>query len=210
MVSRAALLDIAIREFGEKGLEGASTRAIAFAAGAHMSAITYHYGSKRGLYLAAAERIAEEMLETLASADATGDVGDARGTIQAILGRFADKMLGDHSEAWSLFIMREQLRPSEAFACFYDKAINPAISRLATLIELATSARPDVARLTAALLFGQVTALRSTRALLLRVIGCADMDEDSATSVKARIADNTNAILDRLATEIAVLPAAGI
>lgn len=49
------LLEIAIREFAAKGLDGASTRGIAAAAGTAMSSITYHYGGKEGLYLAAAD-----------------------------------------------------------------------------------------------------------------------------------------------------------
>src|SRR4030081_955691 len=59
------LLAAAIDHFGQKGLEGASTRAIAAAAGTTMSSITYHYGGKEGLYLAAARRIADQMGERL-------------------------------------------------------------------------------------------------------------------------------------------------
>ena len=55
------LLEVAVREFGQKGLEGASTRGIAAAAGTAMSSITYHYGGKEGLYLAAADYIAQQM-----------------------------------------------------------------------------------------------------------------------------------------------------
>src|SRR3546814_17899513 len=47
------LLETAVREFGRKGLAGASTRGIATAAGTALSSITYHYGGKEGLYLAA-------------------------------------------------------------------------------------------------------------------------------------------------------------
>ena len=53
-----AILIFAVREFGSKGLDGASTRGIAEAAGTAMSSITYHFGGKEGLYLAAAEHIA--------------------------------------------------------------------------------------------------------------------------------------------------------
>ncbi|QBM75157.1 DUF1956 domain-containing protein [Sphingomonas sp. AAP5] len=203
-MSRAALLDIAIREFGEKGLDGASTRSIAKAAGTAMSAITYHFGGKRGLYLAAAEHIARSMREVLAVGDLSDGQDNARWKIHAILNRLADKMLSDQSEGWSLFIIREQLRPSEAFTCFYNEAIGQSISRLAALVELSTGAAPDVARLTAALLFGHVTALRSTRATLLRVLERPTMDEESMTSIKRRVADNTNAILDQLAIRMSV------
>src|SRR6059058_78214 len=55
------LLETAIDRFGRKGIEGASTRAIAAAAGTTMSSITYHYGGKEGLYLAAVRHIANQI-----------------------------------------------------------------------------------------------------------------------------------------------------
>src|SRR3546814_4551512 len=55
------LLETAVREFGRKGLDGASTRGLAKAAGTAMSSITYHYGRKEGLYLAAADYIVSQM-----------------------------------------------------------------------------------------------------------------------------------------------------
>lgn len=85
------LLDIAIAEFGARGLEGASTREIARAAGTAMSSITYHYGGKDGLYLAAASYIAEQIGDHMAPvirdegipADTSPD--DARGIVHEIL-----------------------------------------------------------------------------------------------------------------------------
>jgi len=59
------LLETAIREFGAKGRDGASTRDIATAAGTAMSSITYHFGGKDGLYLAAADHLAEGMRELI-------------------------------------------------------------------------------------------------------------------------------------------------
>src|SRR6185369_2652203 len=64
----ARLLDIAIDHFGRLGLEGASTRAIAADAGTPMSSITYHFGGKEGLYLAAADHISATVTERLAPA----------------------------------------------------------------------------------------------------------------------------------------------
>src|SRR5260370_3068388 len=90
------LLDAAIDHFGRKGIEGASTRAIATAAGTTMSSITYHYGGKEGLYLAAARHIADRMGERMAPALAApetrspeGEGPDAAMTeVLAIIDRF--------------------------------------------------------------------------------------------------------------------------
>ena len=50
---RQKLVLAALKLFAEKGFEGASTRDIADAAGANISAIRYYFGDKAGLYRAA-------------------------------------------------------------------------------------------------------------------------------------------------------------
>lgn len=50
---RQKLVLAALKLFAEKGFEGASTREIADAAGANISAIRYYFGDKAGLYRAA-------------------------------------------------------------------------------------------------------------------------------------------------------------
>ncbi len=50
---RRKLVAAALRLFAAKGFEGASTREIAQAAGANLSAIRYYFGDKAGLYRAA-------------------------------------------------------------------------------------------------------------------------------------------------------------
>ncbi|MBL8381607.1 MAG: CerR family C-terminal domain-containing protein [Burkholderiales bacterium] len=51
--AREKLVLAALRLFADKGFEGASTREIADAAGANISAIRYYFGDKAGLYRAA-------------------------------------------------------------------------------------------------------------------------------------------------------------
>src|SRR3954454_7719401 len=54
--SRAALLDAAETEFGEKGLAGARVEAIAARAGLNKQLISYYFGGKQGLYDAILQR----------------------------------------------------------------------------------------------------------------------------------------------------------
>src|SRR5215218_8822062 len=85
MVSKA-LLDIAIDQFGRLGFEGASTRHIAAASGTAMSSITYHFGGKEGLYLAAADQIAGRVAEIQRPVlDAARNAGNAsrKGAVEA-------------------------------------------------------------------------------------------------------------------------------
>ncbi len=54
---RASLLDAALVEFGARGFEGASTRAIARRVDAHQPQINYHFESKAALWTAAVDHL---------------------------------------------------------------------------------------------------------------------------------------------------------
>jgi len=204
-VIQSRLLDIAIREFGIKGLEGASTRGIAQAAGTAMSSITYHYGGKEGLYLAAADRIAEHMAETMAEPLAdeqsieTDDADGARAGIHNILRRLADKMASDANTEWTLFILREQMRPTAAFDRIYGGVMGQMVDTLASLICVATGVREiRTARIATITLAGQVLGLRAMRATCLRLLDRETLTADDIADIKARIDANIDAILDSM------------
>ena len=202
------LLDIAIGEFGAKGLEGASTRGIAAAAGTAMSAITYHFGGKEGLYLAAADHIAQRMADDVGagieadSAGAHGDPAAATQAIHRILARLADRMVAAKGSDWSLFILREQMNPGVAFDRIYEGAMG---AMLDTLTELVCVSSGNLARRTARIvtitLMGQVMALRGSRATCLRLLDHDTIDADDLAEIKARIVANTDAILAGLRAE---------
>jgi len=69
------LLEAARRVFASKGFAGASIREITSAAGANLGAVTYHFGSKQGLYDAVLERAFRPLLDRLA--EAQGEPGDS-------------------------------------------------------------------------------------------------------------------------------------
>ena len=54
---REALLESALIEFGAKGFDGASTRAIAARVQAHQPQINYHFESKTALWTAAVDHL---------------------------------------------------------------------------------------------------------------------------------------------------------
>lgn len=201
------LLDIATREFGAKGLEGASTRKIAAAAGTAMSSITYHYGGKDGLYLAVAAYVAERMREQMAPAleldqPLEDTPGGARAAIQRIIARIIDEMAGEEVATWSLFIMREQMAPTEGFERIYEGLIGQLLERLVALVCVASGQRDAaIARVVTITLMGQATAIRASRASCLKLLERDAIDAEAVESIKARIAVNTDAILDRLIAE---------
>ncbi len=206
-MAQARLLDIAVREFGAKGLDGASTRGIAAAAGTAMSSITYHYGGKDGLYLAAADHIAQLMADAMAPALAAeegvseDDRAGARAAVHRLMQHFIDKMSDADTEDWSLFILREQLAPSEAFERVWAGMMGQVLRRLADLICIATGAHGSAARVATVTLLGQALVVRSSRASVLRLCDIPALDSATLNHLKARIDANIDAILDRMIAE---------
>lgn len=207
------LLEIAIAEFGAKGLEGASTRGIAKAAGTAMSSITYHYGGKEGLYLAAADYIAGQICEHMAPAlEAAGVCPEmtpaaARDAIQRILARFIETMGLRKTSAFSLFIVREQMEPTEAFDRIYGGLMGKLLETMVELVCLATGRRDAfVAEVAVLTLMGQVIMLRASRATALKLLQRKELDSAALSALSDRISANTNAILDRMIAERQELP----
>lgn len=201
------LLDVAIREFGAKGLDGASTRGIAAAAGTAMSSITYHYGGKEGLYLAAADHIASKMMneparELLERATAAQTPQEARDGIHAILGQFIERLLEPDDNEWSLFISREQTSPTAAFDRIYEGAMGRVIEPMVDLVCRATGlCDPLQSRLVVISMVGQVLILKSGQATCRRLLRQTAPLSGLVDAYKARVAANCDAILDRLIAE---------
>lgn len=69
--TRARLLEEAMRLFAERGYEGVGTRALAEAACSNVALITFHFGSKRGLYEAAIEHVEQRLSTVVVPAEET-------------------------------------------------------------------------------------------------------------------------------------------
>jgi AcrR family transcriptional regulator len=203
------LLDTAIDQFGRKGIDGASTRAIATAAGTTMSSITYHYGGKHGLYLAAARHIADQMGQRMAPALAAskaasktrsskGDGPEAALTeLLAIIDRFVEVMVHPESAAWARFIVREQMEPTEAFDVLYGGLMGRLVEHLSALIVRIGRGECDAAeaRLKTVAIVGQALVFRVARATVLRATGWSDIDVAGAAAIRSIIRAHTRAIV---------------
>jgi AcrR family transcriptional regulator len=197
------LLDTAIEQFGRKGLEGASTRAIAAAAKTAMSSITYHYGGKEGLHIAAARHIATQMGARMTAAMGTQahpaqlSPEAAVGQVLAMADAFLHLMLSPESTAWARFIVREQLEPSKAFTVLWDELISKLSGRLVALVERVGAGRwgAEEARVRALTLIGQLLVFRIARATVLRVTGWDDVRPSHAGIIRQVVHANLRAIL---------------
>jgi AcrR family transcriptional regulator len=197
--TRTRLLEAGLDHFGRVGFEGANIRAIAAAAGANIAAINYHFGGKRGLYLAVANHIVEGI---------SGAIGPIAAEIIAIaakprlapeearaaLGRFvrtAGRLLATSpkAERWARFILREQLDPTDAFEIIYNSIMGRMHRTLTALVAavLALDPESDEARLEAFSLLGQALIFRFARAAVLRRMGWEAIGEEEADRIVAQL-----------------------
>jgi AcrR family transcriptional regulator len=202
------LLEVAIDHFGRLGLEGASTRAIARDADTLMSSITYHFGGKEGLYLAAADHIAATMHGMMAPALAhaeqlcgdAGSVADARAAIRVMLLAMTEVMLRDKTASMARFVGREQAEPTEAFTRLYNGMMSDMHGRLTDLLIRVSGNRlpRDAALIMGITLIGQALVFRLGRATLMTSMGWDDIGEDNASLIARIVGGNIDAILDQL------------
>lgn len=199
------LVEAAIDLFGREGMAAVGTRAVADAAGAQMSAITYHFGGKAGLYRACAEHIVGQMraridpvlAQAAVACDAEGGPEEAQTALQMILAGFAAFMLRDDVAAMARFVVREQMEPTDAFAILYQGGMRPVITRLGDLLQLVAGGRLAVEdlRLRSLALLGQVFAFRFSRAAMMQATGWSEVGPREAELVREVVATHTRAIL---------------
>lgn len=201
MVTRAKLIEVAIELFGQNGPDSVGTRVIADAAGAQMSAITYHFRSKEGLYIACAEHIAATMRARIAPLldNLTTDVSvdEAKSRIELIVGGMAVIMMHDEIAPIAQFVVREQMNPTPAFAVLYDGAMRHVIDLMVALLETIVGDRltSEELRVRCFALMGQVFAFRFARAALMRVTGWENVGPRETELVRQAVVANARAVL---------------
>ena len=202
------LIEAAIEQFGQHGMNAVGTRAIAQAAGVQMSAITYHFGSKEGLYLACTRHIVAqisgrvERVLAFAAADGpdSGDVSSARASVLAIMGGLATVMMRDEIAPLARFVLREQMNPSPAFDIIYDGYMRRILDQLGRLLQRIAGGtlRTEELRVRSIALLGQAFVFRFGRAALMRATEWKSIGEAESTAVRAAVLAHCDAILNGL------------
>lgn len=215
-------MDAALELFGRRGYHATGNRALAEAAGVNPALIGYHFGGKRGLYLATFEAIAERMRRRLGPAarsieaelDGAGAAdGRAAETLVPLLHRLLDTfvamMAAEESGPWARLIVREQMDPSEALDILYEGVLGRVLSLVTRLVREigaaddasdapAPCAAGDTgARLTALTLMGQALIFRVARATALRHLEWDEIGPEELALIQQRVRDNCTALTRR-------------
>lgn len=207
--TRRALIQAGLELFGEYGIKGTSTRMLAELSGANVAAIPYHFGSKRGLYLAVVAHIVEaisasigNVLRDLETEIAAGPLRKDRALsgCQRIFRALAELMVeSDEPKAWARVLLREQFHPTEGFDLFYDRHIRRVHRLLATLAGACTGLDPesDELKIRVHALIGQLLGFLVNRESLLRALETKTLTKSHTESIHRVLATHVAECLGR-------------
>ena len=209
--TRRRIIEVALRLFGERGYEGASTRDIAAAAGVNAPALQYYFDSKEGVYRACAEYIAEgwttQFAPVVAQAQATMDDAGASPdqvfeAFGQLLGGLADyQLLPDDAEHRRLFVLHEQVGqgPGVLFEML-DRGLRPKMGELAgRLVARYCGLDPDdaVLKMRIMMLFGQVLVFSLGRRSLVSKLGWEQMGLAEVALIRQAALEHCRVLMDR-------------
>jgi len=195
--TRERVLQAALKCFGHRDYDSVSTREIVELAGANISAISYHFGGKQGLYLATAEYLSDyiqgqinPLMEDINQRMERADQAECRHLIgQLIQGLVQNLLFGELSEDAAGLIFREQNHPTAAFDYMYDKFMLPMQDTYSRLIAKIMQSDPDSqeVKLLTHSLVGQIVIYRMGRETILRRLGKSSFSTHDVKQIAALI-----------------------
>ncbi|WP_148252048.1 CerR family C-terminal domain-containing protein [Aidingimonas lacisalsi] len=194
--TRDRLIHAGIRLFGEHGYKATTTRMLADEAQANIGSIAYYFDNKHGLYLAAAHYIAGAIRQRLGLTkplEAPEDQTAARELLDAIVRRMVRTFAEDiELRQWLLLVIREQVRPSEAFDILQSQAFGVVQATLSALIGQLTGRDADDPRtiIEVHTLVGQVVFFLIGREPLLRRLELQTFDTDTLAAIEDVVASH--------------------
>ena len=208
--TRRRIIEVALRLFGERGYEGASTRDIAAAAGVNAPALQYYFDNKEGVYRACAQDIADgwttQFAPVVAQAQATMD--DAAASPDQVFEAFGQlldaladyQLVPDDAEHRRLFVLHEQVGqgPSLLFEML-DRGLRPKMGDLAgRLVARYCRKSPDdaVLRMRILMLFGQVMVSSLGRRSLVSKLGWEQMGPVEIAMIKKAALEHCRVLMD--------------
>jgi len=203
--TRARIVTTALRIFGERGYDQASTRQIAAEAGVNPPALQYYFDSKEGLHRACAQHIIDRVGATLSPAVALATEAvrgrereEAMAALLVLLDALADGFAAAGSENWSRFIARGRIDGAgPAIALLREHIGSPLVGIAAQLVSVIEGrpAQDEIVRLRALAILGQVNWLHANRDHTLAMMGWTEFDARGLALIKATVREHTLAIL---------------
>jgi AcrR family transcriptional regulator len=208
--TRTAIIEAAMRGFGERGFAATGIREIAALAGTNVASISYHFGGKEGLRAACAEHIVKVLGEVLAAAR-TGDAlpegpEAAERALAALVDAFVRFLLLEpQARLVAGFILREMAEPSAALDIVYNGLFEGLHRRLCAIWGAATGAAPESepVRLAVFAAIGQIVYFHLGRPVVQRRMDWPAIGPAEARAIAKTVVRNLTA---RLAADRSRVP----
>lgn len=206
--TKYALIMAGIDLFGEYGFNDTSTRMLSKKSGANISAIPYYFINKEGLYLAVidfiTERMSEPVLGTIENIEKNIRLGKitkdmAKDNIKILLNALAKIFIeSEDAKKWVLIVMREQLRPTDAFDKLYNGIMKKMHFTICSLAGICFNKKHDdrtvIVRVHS--LIGQVLVFLFSRELLLRRLDSKSISSEDAKIIYQVLDENVDLCLN--------------
>ena len=202
------LLETAKHAFAVNGYQATATRDIAAAAKVNISAITYYFGGKLGLYRAVLQDIAKRVMRELDNkitsvqtllADENTPPEQAEKLLYERISILCSLVCSQRmpNEDVAVFL-HEYFVPGEAFDILYQELISPVYTLTAALIVKATGNTIDheSATLYTIQLFAEMFVFRSRKQFILQQLSWADYGEKEMTKITDVVISHTRAFLN--------------
>lgn len=204
--TRDRILRAALRVFAAEGYDGASTRALAQAAGVNLPAIQYYFGSKEGLYRAVIDHIGETVecriapvKQEIADALATGETPRRRvlDLLCRLLDAFVALVTDQTSPDWesrALLFARAEIEPQTALDSLHRRVTRQIVEPCALLIGRLTGQAPDAEQtlLRTVSVLGQVSIFCNRKAH--QVLDWRELDTSRVRAIQAVVREHTRGI----------------
>ena len=206
--TRARIVAAALKLFGEKGFDGASTREIAASAGVNAPALQYYFDSKEGVYLACVEHIVSRVWEFMSEAvggaeKVLADEGDDEALIEAfcaIQAQLAEFMFTSQDATdWRLFMARLQAGggPAAGFQIVFQRVSKRLSGATAAIVGklMGRAAGDDETLIRTMALNGQLTVFQVARRSALTALNWDAIDGARVALLKRVLREQTAALL---------------
>jgi AcrR family transcriptional regulator len=205
--TRARIVAAAMKLFGRKGYDGASTRDIAAAAGVNAPALQYYFDNKEGVFRACIEFIADCAWDSLSEGVLEAerllaeDAGD-----EALIEAYCDmqtraaefKFKAADQDDWRLFMARQQagLDPQIGFEAVLQRVSRRTFAAATAIIGRLTG-RPgdEETRIRAIALGGQFQMFHVCRRMSLALLDWDEIDAGRQALIKRVVREHTRAVL---------------
>jgi len=219
--TRQRIIETSLRLFGEHGFKGVSVRDISAAAGVNVAAVSYHFGSKQGLYRTIFETVMDEdegrFREQMANvatllARAGGDHNLLATAVEILVAGMVGRIATyEHTHWFSVLLARELALPGELFDLLYRRRAEPVMGMMTRVVAACgLSEDEDASRLVANVLYGQVANLVFSRPVLWRQMGWDGYTPGRVDLLIRTVSDLICRALDLRLRGTAIRPDAGI